>query len=91
MEVYLPALTFGMIVQAAYEFGTTVDELMEEAAQAILRVKAGELFEREFIEAKLEADQRNVPSLKRYEFEKQYRQPAWAKELSKKPPPPTME
>ena len=91
MEVYLSALTFGMIVQAAYEFGTTVDDLMEEAAQAILRVKAAELFEREFIEAKLEADQRDAPSVKRYEFEKQYRKPAWAKDPNNKPPLPKPE
>ena len=79
-EVYLPALTFSYAVQAAAEFGMTVDELMDEAMIAHLRVKAGELFEREFYEAKREVDQGNGPSLKRYEFERTYRKPSWAKD-----------
>ena len=91
MEVYLSAVTFGKVVQAAAEFEVTVDELIEEAALAILKVKAAELFEREFHEAKMEADQADRPSLKRYEYEKQHRQPAWAKDPKPKPPGPTPE
>jgi hypothetical protein len=87
MEVYLSALTFGKIVLAASEFGMTVDELMEEAAHTILRAKAAELFEREYAEAKWEADQGSGPSLQRYEFERQFRRPSWAKDATNQPPP----
>ena len=90
-ELYVSAVPFGMIVHAAAEFGMSVDELAEEAVIAHLKVKAGQLFEREFQEAKLEADQSNQPSLKRYEFERDYREPYWAKDPNKKPPPPAME
>lgn len=79
MEVYLTALTFGKVVQAAAEFGISVDELIEDAALLHLQVMAADLFEREFHQAKMEAEQAHQPSLKRWEYEKQHRQPSWAK------------
>ncbi len=84
-ELYVSALTFGKSVQAAAEFEMTVDELAEEAMLAHLRVKAAELFEREFYAAKMEADQGPI-SLKRYEFERTYRRPAWDKDSGPRPP-----
>ena len=83
-EVYLPALTFSLAVQCAAEFGLSVDELMDEAMLAHIPRKAAELFEREFFEAKMEADQDNQPSVKRWEFEKVYRKPSWAKDTGAK-------
>ena len=85
-EVYVPALTFSKAVQAAAEFEMSVDELVDEAILAHLRVKAAELFEREFYEAKMEAD-RGPVSLKRYEFEQMYRKPSWAKDQGYRPQP----
>lgn len=89
-EVYVPALTFSMAVQAAAEFGVTVDELVHEAIMAHLLVKACELFEREFHVARMEADQGPI-SLKRYEFERTYRKPSWAKHSGIKQPGPSPE
>ena len=48
MEIYLPALTFGRALQAAAEFGITVDELVAEATHEHLKRMASEMFEREF-------------------------------------------
>ena len=79
MEIFLPAITFARAVQAAAEFGMSVDRLVTEATLEHLQRLAGELFEREFRADQEAAAAAMRPHIYREEYEARWRAPSWGK------------
>jgi hypothetical protein len=74
--VYIELLTQARLTQAAAELGRNVNDMAEAALREYLKREAAALFEREFALA----DQSSDVSVKRWEFERAWKPPAWGRE-----------